>query len=96
MWHKSIIAKKWCVGDAPYQLKPAALANQVKGLETLSEREIEVLELVVSGISNADIAARLFLSINTVKKHITNIFNKLGVKNRLQAVEKARQLGLIE
>lgn len=64
-------------------------------IEPLSEREIEVLTLMVGGISNADMAARLYVTVNTVKKHITNIFNKLAVENRLQAVEKGRQLGII-
>jgi len=50
---------------------------------------------MTGGSSNAEIASRLFVSINTVKKHITNIFNKLGVDNRLQAVEKGRSLGLL-
>lgn len=64
-------------------------------IEPLSEREIEVLRLISSGVSNADIASQLFISVNTVKKHITNIFNKLGVENRVLAIEKSRQLKLL-
>jgi LuxR family transcriptional regulator, maltose regulon positive regulatory protein len=71
------------------------LSTQADLVEPLSERELEVLRLISGGISNADIAARLYVSVNTVKKHMTHIFNKLGVENRLQAIEKARQMGII-
>jgi LuxR family maltose regulon positive regulatory protein len=62
-------------------------------VEPLSEREVEILQLIATGASNAEIASRLVLSINTVKKHTTNIYGKLGVNTRLQAVELARRLG---
>ena len=54
-----------------------------------------MLRLVASGASNKEIAAALVLAEGTVKNHITNIFGKLGVTGRLQAVEKARELGLL-
>ena len=78
-------------------LKPGTAA-QVKydstGLiEPLSDREIEILQLMATGASNAEIASRLVISINTVKKHTTNIYGKLGVSTRLQAVDLARRLG---
>ena len=63
--------------------------------EALSKREIEVLGLMATGASNQDIARELVITVNTVKKHISNIFSKLGVKTRLQAVEQARKLGII-
>lgn len=62
----------------------------------LSSREMEVLELMAQGLSNQEIADKLFLSVPTVKTHSSNLFFKLNVKRRTQAVEKARQLGLIE
>jgi two-component system, NarL family, nitrate/nitrite response regulator NarL len=63
-------------------------------LNRLSPREMEVLCELESGVRNDQIAQRLFLSENTVKHHIQNLFEKLGVDNRKQAAEIARQLGL--
>jgi DNA-binding NarL/FixJ family response regulator len=60
----------------------------------LSMREVEVLRLVAAGLSNAEIAARLFLSTNTVRVHIANIFAKIGVHDRAAATAFARQHGL--
>lgn len=62
---------------------------------SLSAREMEVLVLIAEGKSNQEISAELYLSLNTVKRHAYNIFAKLEVKKRTQAVSKARQLGLI-
>lgn len=61
----------------------------------LSNREMEVLQLMAEGLSNQEIAERLFLSLPTVKTHSSKLFEKLDVKRRTQAVEKARQLKLI-
>lgn len=61
----------------------------------LSKREMEILELLAQGFSNQEIAAKIFVSLSTVKTHIQNIFEKLSVKRRMQAVEKAKALGLI-
>lgn len=61
----------------------------------LSPRETEVLELLATGMSNAEIAAELFVSLNTVKTHTSKLYEKLEVKRRTQAVEKARQMGII-
>ncbi len=63
--------------------------------DALSDREIEVLGLMATGASNLEIAQEFVITINTVKKHISNIFSKLGVKTRIQAVERARNLGVI-
>jgi LuxR family maltose regulon positive regulatory protein len=65
-------------------------------LEQLSNREIEVLQLIADGLTNQDIATRLFLSLHTVKGHARNIYSKLGVKNRTQAVAKGKSLGILE
>jgi LuxR family maltose regulon positive regulatory protein len=64
-------------------------------VEPLSERELEVLELVAEGLTNQEIAARLFLSLNTVKAHTRNIYGKLGVHSRTQAVVRARAMGVL-
>ena len=61
----------------------------------LSKRELEVLGLLAQGHSNQEIAAKLFVSLSTVKTHIQNLFEKLDVKRRIQAVEKAKRLNLI-
>jgi two-component system, NarL family, response regulator LiaR len=61
----------------------------------LSSREYEVLQLMAEGLSNQEIAERLFLSLATVKTHSSKLFEKLDVKRRTQAIEKARQLRLI-
>jgi LuxR family transcriptional regulator, maltose regulon positive regulatory protein len=62
-------------------------------IEPLSGREIEVLKLIEAGLSNQEIGSRLFISITTVKKHISNIYAKLDVKTRTQAVSRAKELG---
>src|SRR5882762_10781533 len=61
----------------------------------LSKRELEILSLLAQGHSNQEIAAKLFVSLSTVKTHIQNLFEKLDVKRRTQAVEKAKRLSLI-
>ena len=63
--------------------------------EPLTPREREVLELLAAGARNGEIAARLYVTLDTVKKHVGHIFGKLGVSNRTQAVARARALGLI-
>jgi len=64
-------------------------------VEPLTGREREVLQLLVDGASNREIAQRLVLSVNTVKKHVFNICGKLGVQSRTQAIAKARTLDLL-
>jgi two-component system, NarL family, response regulator LiaR len=61
----------------------------------LSKRELEVLQLMSEGLSNREIAEKLFLSLSTIKTHSSNLFEKLGVKRRTQAIEKAKRLSLI-
>jgi len=61
----------------------------------ISKREMEVLERMAKGYSNAEIASELFVSLNTVKTHVSSILSKLNVVRRTQAVEKAKRLGLL-
>jgi LuxR family maltose regulon positive regulatory protein len=64
-------------------------------IEPLSEREIEVLQFLAKGLTNKVVATRLFISLHTVKAHTRNIYSKLGVNNRTQAVDRARTLGIL-
>ncbi|MFP4345746.1 MAG: response regulator [Anaerolineales bacterium] len=64
-------------------------------VEPLSEREVEVLRLVAQGMTNREIAGRLFIAEGTVKNHLTNILSKLNVRDRTQAALRGRELGLI-
>jgi LuxR family maltose regulon positive regulatory protein len=64
-------------------------------VEPLSKRELEVLHLIREGLSNQEIAERLVVTLHTVKKHSSNIYAKLGVSSRTQAIARARQLKLI-
>ncbi|HXU28741.1 MAG TPA: LuxR C-terminal-related transcriptional regulator [Bacteroidia bacterium] len=62
----------------------------------ISKRELDVLQLMATGLSNDEIAAKLFIGLNTVKTHSSNLFVKLDVKRRTQAVEKAKRLNIIQ
>lgn len=73
-------------------LKPPATANTIG---QLSQREHEVLKLMVEGLSNPEIAAKLYLSPNTVKTHVRGIMNKLAVDDRVQAAVVALRTGLV-
>ena len=68
-----------------------------KKLEELgiSQREYDVLLLMAEGLSNKEIGKRLFISLNTVKTHASNLFSKLDAKRRTQAVQQAKQIGII-
>jgi LuxR family maltose regulon positive regulatory protein len=74
---------------SPAQVKPAGL------VEALTARELEVLQLIAAGDSNRTIAEKLFITVSAVKKHTANIYGKLNVNSRTQAVAHARQLGLL-
>ncbi|HSF80635.1 MAG TPA: LuxR C-terminal-related transcriptional regulator [Anaerolineales bacterium] len=79
------------------QHQPEAAPAQNQGLmEALTEREQEVLELVAMGLSNREIADKLFVTLGTTKKHLNNIFSKLYVESRTQAIARARELGLLK
>lgn len=70
--------------------------NEAKLVElNISKRELEVLQLMAQGLSNKEIADRLFLSLSTVKSHSNNLFDKLGVQRRTQAIDLGRRLQLI-
>jgi LuxR family maltose regulon positive regulatory protein len=74
-------------------LPPAPPAKAL--IEPLSERELNVLQLIAQGLSNREISERLFLALSSVKGHNQNIFGKLQVQRRTEAVARARELGLL-
>jgi two-component system, NarL family, response regulator LiaR len=86
-----IIEKEVFIEKAPHT---AINQNEIEKLG-LSKRELEVLGLMAAGLSNEEIAEKLFVSLNTIKTHSSNIFLKLDVKRRTQAVEKAKRLSII-
>lgn len=76
--------------------KLAELSRKSPSVDTLSDREIEVLNLMAKGVSNKDIADRLSITQSTVKTHITSIFQKLDVTTRTEAVTTALKRGIIQ
>jgi len=80
----------------PAALPQSKIENQKsKMLEPLSQRELEVLQLIAQGLSNHEIGERLFLALDTVKGHNRNIYSKLQVQRRTEAIARARELGLL-
>ena len=72
---------------------PAPITTQANDI--LTTRETELLALIAQGMSNKEIAEKVFVSENTVKKHLANIYRKLDVSRRTQAVSKAREMGIL-
>lgn len=85
-----VVEKQVLVRTKDFVLNEAELARL-----SLSKREMEVLQSMADGLSNQQIAERLFLSLNTIKTHSSKVFEKLEVQRRTQAVEKARKLNII-
>ena len=83
-------------GVGPVEKRLEGMVAQAPDLvEPLSKRELEVLRLVGAGLSNREIADQLVLAVGTVKKHTNNIYGKLGVRSRAQAILRAQELGLL-
>jgi LuxR family maltose regulon positive regulatory protein len=88
--------KPGITGKSPLPLPQIPSGKPQVGLiEPLSGRELEVLRLIAQGLSNSEIAARLVITLSTVKGHTANIYSKLAVNSRTQAAARARELGLI-
>jgi len=87
---KTVIIEKQSLAATGFVLNQDEL-NKLR----LSTRELEVLQLIADGLSNQQIADRLFVSLNTVKTHTSNLFLKMEVERRTQAIEMAKRLGLI-
>lgn len=75
---------------------PTPHLQTVNENEFLTARETEMVALLAEGLSNKEIATRVFVSENTVKKHLANIYQKLEVSRRTQAINKARELGILD
>lgn len=82
--------------DSTVHMRAVELTKAQPLPEPLSEREVEVLRLLTRGTSNQEIAQELVIALDTVKRHVSRIFSKLGVSNRVQAVRQARALGLLD
>ncbi|HLX66501.1 MAG TPA: LuxR C-terminal-related transcriptional regulator, partial [Puia sp.] len=88
---------KWktVIVEKEVYIKPGTINEKELARLGLSARELEVLQLMAEGLSNQEIAGRLFVSLNTIKTHSANIFEKLDVRRRTQAVDKAKKLNII-
>jgi DNA-binding CsgD family transcriptional regulator len=102
IWISSQIAKS---GIQTVVVEKAIVVKEPKTFEVnqtalekldLSNREFEVLEYMSQGYSNAEIAEKLFLSVSTIKTHVSNLYDKMDVKSRTQAINKAKRLQIIE
>jgi len=82
-------------GEQPAPHLPAG-TGPVALIEPLTDRELDVLRLMAKGLKYKEIAARLFISLNTVRFHVKAIYGKLNVNNRTKAVERARQLRILQ
>lgn len=78
------------------QPAPFETNTRVQATLGISERELEVLQLLAAGRSNKEIASRLAVSPNTVKTHVARLFEKLEVRRRTEAILRARELGMIQ
>ena len=88
---RKITRKKVVLRSVPFQRN----TTEIEKLG-ISKRELDVLKLLAEGNSNQEIADKLFVSLNTVKTHTSNLFVKLNVRRRTQAIQKARELMLVE
>ena len=91
---ETVVVEKEVYVTSPDSYRDVLDTSLVSRLE-ISKRELEILGLLAQGHSNQEIATKLFVSLSTVKTHIQNLFEKLDVKRRTQAVEKAKRLHLI-
>lgn len=87
---KVTVVEKEIYLNAPFSINKKELE-----LLNLSKRELEVLQLMAEGLSNKEIADRLFVSLSTIKTHSNNLFDKMNVERRTQAIDKGKRLGII-
>jgi DNA-binding CsgD family transcriptional regulator len=85
------------IKEVPVLARVAFSVNESKLRDLgITKRELEILALIAQGLSNREIAEKLFVSENTVKTHSSRLFDKLGAKRRTQAAQIGKELGLIE
>jgi LuxR family maltose regulon positive regulatory protein len=89
----SYVGQLLAVLDPDRRERPAIDMSSL--VEPLSDRELEVLDLLADGLTNPEIARRLYISLPTVKSHTRNIYGKLDVHTRTDAVARARKLGIL-
>jgi len=87
---KEVIVEKLVTPEPDFKLNEGELDRL-----GISKREFEVLQLISQGLSNQEIADKLFVSTNTIKTHSSNLFGKLDARRRTQAIQRARELGLL-
>ena len=90
----TVVVEKEVLVPVKAEVDEAGLASELAKLG-MSQRELEVLRLMAEGLSNQEIADRLFVSLNTVKTHCSRIFEKLDARRRTQAIERGKRLGII-
>ena len=94
---ESYVSQAAFVPKGAYRIRQpgSASARQVDGVDQLTDAELSVLRLLRSELSQREIGTELFISVNTVKTHARNIYRKLGVATRDEAVQRAKQLSLL-
>ena len=88
--NKEVVVVREVAASQPFSLNEARLKDL-----GITKRELEILELIAKGMSNREIAEKLFVSENTVKTHSSRLFDKLSAKRRTQAVQIGKEMGLI-
>jgi DNA-binding CsgD family transcriptional regulator len=92
---EEVVLLKEVVKEVPVPAEPFAVNEEQLKQLGITKRELEILELIAQGMSNREIAEKLFVSENTVKTHSSRLFDKLSAKRRTQAVQIAKEIGLI-
>ncbi len=95
IWAGGKLTRKKTDGNPPAAATAFRPKEEVLEKLGITPREMEVLELIAQGFSNQEIADRLFVSLNTVKTHTSNVFSKLDAQRRTQAIQKAKEMGLL-
>ena len=92
---EEVVLLKEVVREVPVAAEPFTINEAQLRERGITKRELEILELIAQGMSNREIAAKLFVSENTVKTHSSRLFDKLSAKRRTQAVQIGKEIGLI-